>query len=181
MRRSKKQHVVRKLCRLGNQGPVAGDCHSRMVRPDTGKIIPIPLHKGKDVSVGVIRSIIDEIGVTLEEWLELQPKTVGRVQHSSYCSIRIQSIRIRWRRIRERAAKGRSAQGSTVTMVSSSASPIGSSAVLRMGRRSPVCDRLLAPPGRTRDGRPRNHDQPLRQDRCGLGKLSDSRQRYAQT
>lgn len=29
------------------------------------------MHKGKDVSVGLIRTIIREAGITPEEWLEL--------------------------------------------------------------------------------------------------------------
>ncbi len=42
-----------------------------MVHPETGKIIPIPMHKGKDVGVGLIRAIIREVGVTPEEWNRL--------------------------------------------------------------------------------------------------------------
>jgi predicted RNA binding protein YcfA (HicA-like mRNA interferase family) len=42
-----------------------------MVHRASGKIIPIPIHKGKDVSIGLIRAILREVGVTPEEWLEL--------------------------------------------------------------------------------------------------------------
>ena len=35
------------------------------------EIIPIPMHGGKDVSVGLIRAIIREVGVTPDEWLAL--------------------------------------------------------------------------------------------------------------
>ncbi len=42
-----------------------------MVHPKTGKIIPIPMHKGRDVSIGLIREIIAELGISREEWLEL--------------------------------------------------------------------------------------------------------------
>ncbi|MCD6505938.1 type II toxin-antitoxin system HicA family toxin [Candidatus Poribacteria bacterium] len=42
-----------------------------MVHPEKGKIIPIPMHKGKDVSVGLIRAILREIDITPEEWNQL--------------------------------------------------------------------------------------------------------------
>jgi predicted RNA binding protein YcfA (HicA-like mRNA interferase family) len=31
----------------------------------------MPMHKGKALSVGLIRAIIREVGITPEEWLEL--------------------------------------------------------------------------------------------------------------
>jgi predicted RNA binding protein YcfA (HicA-like mRNA interferase family) len=42
-----------------------------MVHSQTGQIIPVPVHKGKDVGVGLIREIIREVGITREEWIEL--------------------------------------------------------------------------------------------------------------
>lgn len=63
--------VIRKLRKLGFIGPISGGKHLRMVHPETNKIIPIPMHKGKDVSVGLIREIINEIGISRDEWLEL--------------------------------------------------------------------------------------------------------------
>ena len=38
---------------------------------ETNQIIPVPMHKGKDVSVGLIRAIIREVGITPEEWNQL--------------------------------------------------------------------------------------------------------------
>lgn len=67
----KSEQIVRKLRKLGFEGPIAGGRHSRMVHPTRRQIIPIPMHKGADVSVGLIRAIIREVGITLEEWLEL--------------------------------------------------------------------------------------------------------------
>ena len=67
----KSRQVIRKLQSLGFTGPIAGGRHARMVHPETGQIIPIPTHKGKDVSVGLIRAIIREAGITREEWLRL--------------------------------------------------------------------------------------------------------------
>mgnify|MGYP000368433848 FL=1 len=63
--------VIRKLRRLGFTGPISGGKHLRMVHIKTGKIIPLPMHKGKKVSIGLIREIINEIGISREEWLEL--------------------------------------------------------------------------------------------------------------
>ncbi len=42
-----------------------------MVHPDTGQIIPIPTHKGKDVGIGLIRQIIRELGINRDEWIDL--------------------------------------------------------------------------------------------------------------
>lgn len=67
----KSRQVIRKLCKLGYAGPVAGGRHTRMFHPETGQIIPVPVHQGKDVSVGLIRAIIREAGITPEEWLQL--------------------------------------------------------------------------------------------------------------
>ena len=63
--------ILRKLRQLGFVGPIAGGRHSRMIHPQTGQIIPVPMHKGKDVGVGLIREIIREVGITREEWIEL--------------------------------------------------------------------------------------------------------------
>ena len=67
----KAEQVIRKLRKLGFVGPVAGGRHVRMVRLETNQIIPVPMHKGKDVSVGLIRAIIREVGITPEEWNQL--------------------------------------------------------------------------------------------------------------
>jgi len=67
----KAEQIIRKLRKLGFAGPIAGGRHVRMVRLETNQIIPVPMHKGKDVSVGVIRAIIREVGITPEEWNQL--------------------------------------------------------------------------------------------------------------
>jgi predicted RNA binding protein YcfA (HicA-like mRNA interferase family) len=71
LRPLKPEEVIRKLRQLGFVGPISGGKHIRMVHPKTGKIIPIPMHKGRDVSIGLIREIIAELGISREEWLEL--------------------------------------------------------------------------------------------------------------
>ena len=42
-----------------------------MVNLQTKKIVPIPIHKGKDVSIGLIREIINEIGIDRNKWIKL--------------------------------------------------------------------------------------------------------------
>ena len=67
----KPQEVIRKLVRLGFDGPYPGGRHQRMVNLKTGKVIPVPFHKGCDVSIGLIREIINEVGISREDWLAL--------------------------------------------------------------------------------------------------------------
>ena len=71
LRPLKPREVIEKLRVLGYEGPFGGGRHSRMVHTQSGKIIPIPMHGGKDVSVGLIRAIIREVGITSDEWLAL--------------------------------------------------------------------------------------------------------------
>jgi predicted RNA binding protein YcfA (HicA-like mRNA interferase family) len=42
-----------------------------MVNLKTGKVIPVPFHKGQDVGVGLQCEIINEAGITREDWLAL--------------------------------------------------------------------------------------------------------------
>jgi predicted RNA binding protein YcfA (HicA-like mRNA interferase family) len=63
--------IIRKLRKLGFEGPIAGGRHSRMIHPERKLVIAIPIHGGKDVSVGLIRAIIRDVGITPQEWLEL--------------------------------------------------------------------------------------------------------------
>jgi predicted RNA binding protein YcfA (HicA-like mRNA interferase family) len=67
----KPREVIRKLTALGFDGPYPGGRHQRMVNLKTGKVIPVPVHQGRDVGVGLQREIINEAGVTRDEWLAL--------------------------------------------------------------------------------------------------------------
>ncbi|HDQ99149.1 MAG TPA: type II toxin-antitoxin system HicA family toxin [candidate division WOR-3 bacterium] len=67
----KPQEVIRKLVRLGYEGPYPGGRHQRMVNLETGKVIPVPFHKGRDVSVGLVAEIIRELGISREDWFAL--------------------------------------------------------------------------------------------------------------
>lgn len=67
----KAEEVIRKLRKLGFSGPFPGGKHVRMLHSEKGIIIPVPVHKGKDVSVGLIREIINEVSISREEWIKL--------------------------------------------------------------------------------------------------------------
>ncbi|OGB99522.1 hypothetical protein A2V82_05870 [candidate division KSB1 bacterium RBG_16_48_16] len=67
----KANEVIKKLKKLGFSGPYPGGRHVRMVHKERGIIIPIPMHKGKDISVGLIREIINEVGISRNEWINL--------------------------------------------------------------------------------------------------------------
>ena len=47
--------IIKKLQKIGFSGPFPGGKHIRMVNLKTGKVIPIPVHKGNKVSIGLIR------------------------------------------------------------------------------------------------------------------------------
>jgi predicted RNA binding protein YcfA (HicA-like mRNA interferase family) len=42
-----------------------------MVQPQTGQIVPVPVHKGRDVGIGLIREIIRSVGISRDEWIGL--------------------------------------------------------------------------------------------------------------
>ena len=63
--------VIRRLRRLGFEGPIGGGRHLRMIHVATRRIIPVPMHQGRDVGVGLIRAILREVGITPEEWNEI--------------------------------------------------------------------------------------------------------------
>ncbi|MBI3536784.1 MAG: type II toxin-antitoxin system HicA family toxin [Chloroflexi bacterium] len=67
----KSDEVIRRLRKLGFEGPIAGGKHMRMIHPNKRQIVPIPTHKGKDVGVGLIRAILRQVEVTPEEWNNL--------------------------------------------------------------------------------------------------------------
>jgi len=66
----KAEAVITKLKKLGFSGTFPGGKHVRMVHKEKKLIIPIPVHKGKDISIGLIREIINEIGISREEWIK---------------------------------------------------------------------------------------------------------------
>lgn len=67
----KPAEVVRRLRALGYVGPVPGGRHMHMIHPARGHVIPVPTHKGRDVGIGLVRTIIQEAGISPDEWNQL--------------------------------------------------------------------------------------------------------------
>ena len=61
------QGLVQRLRELGFEGPYAGGRHPQMRRVDVTVIIPNP-HEG-DIGVGLLRRLLQQAGVSREEWL----------------------------------------------------------------------------------------------------------------
>ena len=71
LRPEKPTVVVRKLRRLGFEGPFGGGLHVVMRHPQTGQKISVPMHKKRDLPLGTLRAIVRAAGVSVEQWNEL--------------------------------------------------------------------------------------------------------------
>jgi predicted RNA binding protein YcfA (HicA-like mRNA interferase family) len=58
--------LIKKLKKLGLEGPHAGSKHPYMVIGDTVIILPNP-HQGEDVDVSLIKTILKDAGISREE------------------------------------------------------------------------------------------------------------------
>lgn len=65
------REVMRKLRALGFEGPIPGGRHVHMVHHAVKKVIPLPVHGNKDIGIGLLRKIIRDAGVTVDEWNNL--------------------------------------------------------------------------------------------------------------
>lgn len=61
-----RRELVRRLLRLGFDGPYTGGRHEFVVRQDRRLILPNP-HRG-DIGVALLSRILDEAGISREEW-----------------------------------------------------------------------------------------------------------------
>ena len=61
-----RRELVRRLLRLGFDGPYTGGRHEFMVRQDCRLILPNP-HRG-DIGVALLSRILDEADISREEW-----------------------------------------------------------------------------------------------------------------
>jgi predicted RNA binding protein YcfA (HicA-like mRNA interferase family) len=59
--------LIKRLRRLGWEGPITGRKHQHMVRGDCQLTIPNP-HRG-DVGVNLLKIILNEAGISREEWI----------------------------------------------------------------------------------------------------------------
>ena len=64
------KEFVRRLRKLGFEGPYMGGRHPQMRRGDVTVIIPNP-HEG-DISVGFLRRLLRQAGVSREEWFSVR-------------------------------------------------------------------------------------------------------------
>lgn len=61
--------LIRYLKRVGFSGPFAGGNHQIMVRGDVRLSIPNP--HNSDISVGLLNRLLNQAGISREEWEEL--------------------------------------------------------------------------------------------------------------
>ena len=61
-----RRELVRRLLRLGFEGPYTGGRHEFVVRQERRLILPNP-HRG-DIGVALLSRILDEAGISREEW-----------------------------------------------------------------------------------------------------------------
>ena len=68
----KARDVIRALQNAGFSIVRTSGSHSRLVH-DTDPIrqTTVPVHKGRDISRGTLRAIIDQAGLTVEEFIDL--------------------------------------------------------------------------------------------------------------
>lgn len=59
--------LIKRLRRLGWEGPITGRKHQHMVRGDRQLTIPNP-HCG-DVGVNLLKIVLNEAGISREEWI----------------------------------------------------------------------------------------------------------------
>ncbi|HRQ37732.1 MAG TPA: type II toxin-antitoxin system HicA family toxin [Chloroflexota bacterium] len=66
------QEVTRRLRQIGFRFYRQGKgSHELWVRDEDGRVIPIPRHGGKKIRKGTVRAIIREVGLSVEEFMEL--------------------------------------------------------------------------------------------------------------
>ncbi|MBK6432123.1 type II toxin-antitoxin system HicA family toxin [Candidatus Amarolinea dominans] len=61
-----RREFIRRMLRLGFEGPLSSGRHEFLVRADRRLIVPNP-HRG-DISVDLLVRLLDEAGVTRQEW-----------------------------------------------------------------------------------------------------------------
>ena len=67
----KPRAVVKKLRSLGFDGPYGGGKHVFIRHPQTGMKISVPIHKGRDIPVGTLGTIVRQLGISVDEWSKL--------------------------------------------------------------------------------------------------------------
>lgn len=63
--------VIRKLLRAGFQYAKSHGSHQYYIHPVTKRMTSIPVHGGNTIGRNLLRKIIDQAGITLEQFLKL--------------------------------------------------------------------------------------------------------------
>ncbi|WP_395734664.1 type II toxin-antitoxin system HicA family toxin [Prosthecobacter sp.] len=61
--------LIKRLRALGWDGPYAGGKHQHMVKGLVQLTIPNP-HGGSDIGINLLKLILDEAGISRQEWLK---------------------------------------------------------------------------------------------------------------
>ena len=73
LRELRYREVVKRLRRLGFRFYRHGrGSHELWVRDADGLVVPVPRHEGKPIRKGTVRAIIREIGISVDEFMELE-------------------------------------------------------------------------------------------------------------
>jgi predicted RNA binding protein YcfA (HicA-like mRNA interferase family) len=66
------QEVIQRLRELGFRFYRHGKgSHELWVRDTDGRVVPVPHHRGKNIRKGTVRTIIREVGVSVDEFMQL--------------------------------------------------------------------------------------------------------------
>ncbi|MCI0697597.1 type II toxin-antitoxin system HicA family toxin [candidate division KSB1 bacterium] len=66
------QEVIQRLRKLGFHFYRHGKgSHELWVRDTDGRVVPVPHHRGKNIRKGTVRTIIREVGVSVDEFMQL--------------------------------------------------------------------------------------------------------------
>lgn len=72
LRGLKPREVIGVLKKLGFRERRQTGAHLILKNDKSGKIIPVPIHRDKDIKTGTLRSIIRQSGVSVEEFFKLE-------------------------------------------------------------------------------------------------------------
>ncbi|MGH7597857.1 MAG: type II toxin-antitoxin system HicA family toxin [bacterium] len=66
------QEAIQRLRKLGFRFYRHGKgSHELWVRDTDGRVVPVPHHRGKNIRKGTVRTIIREVGVSVDEFMQL--------------------------------------------------------------------------------------------------------------
>lgn len=67
----KAKQVINVLLKVGFMQRNTSGSHIIFRHPQTGKIVPVPFHGGRDIKKGTLRSIVRQSGLSLQEFVDL--------------------------------------------------------------------------------------------------------------